>query len=261
MESADEEVVLTTVRPGCTLLELQRPHRRNALSHEVIERLEAGIADAEHRGDAAVVLTGGDAYFSSGGDVGTMPTTSDGVFGPAARLSRIHDLIHQITRSDLIVIAAVEGYAIGAAWGLVLSCDLVVAADDAYFSAPFAARGLAADAGTAFHLPRLLGHHRAAQHLLLGDPLPASTAHELGLVSQLVGSGTATEHACQAAQRLASGPRESNAVTKSLITRTYASDLADFLAAERVAVSLAGHGRDATEGRAAFTERREPRFT
>lgn len=259
MDAAAEESLVVEVAAGVTTLRLHRPHRRNALDHAVLEQLATGLREAEQGGQAAVVLTGGDAYFSSGGDIGSMPTSGDGLFGAASRLALVHEVIEMITRSDVVVVAAVEGYAVGAAWGLVLACDLVVAAEDAYFAAPFAARGLAADGGTAYHLPLRLGPQRAAKHLLLGERLTARAAADAGLVSELAPPGTATGQAVAIAHRLALGPRESNALTKRLQAATRA-DLGEFLATERMAVSLAGHGGDAAEGRAAFTDRREPRF-
>ncbi|BBG03851.1 2-(1,2-epoxy-1,2-dihydrophenyl)acetyl-CoA isomerase [Pseudonocardia autotrophica] len=253
------DVVVTEVDAGISVLRLNRPHRRNAIDHALVEGLASGFRDAERRGDAAVVLTGGDSFFSAGGDVGSMPSASDGLFGAAGRLALIHDLIEHIRRSDMVVIAAVEGYAVGVSWGLVLACDLVVAAEDAFFAAPFAERGLAADGGAAYHLSRRLGPQRAARHLLLGDRLPADAAFDAGLVSEVVEPSTSTGRARDLAARLAAGPRESNAVTKRLMTSSTA-DLSSFLASERMAVALAGHGADAAEGRLAFAERRDPRF-
>ena len=241
-------------------LTLNRPHARNALTMSMLEGILRALHIATADGTRAVVLTGGDV-FCAGGDVKSMPGPEDGLFAPTARLDLIHDIIRTATRSDVPIIAAVDGYAIGAGWGLALAADLVVCGSGAYFAAPFSARGLAADAAVAFHLPRRLGPHRAASHLLLGTRLSATEALAAGLVTEIVDDGRATLRAHEIAHQLTAGPRESNAVTKSLITRTYASDLGSFLDAERLAVALAGHGRDAIEGRAAFRERREPRFT
>lgn len=261
MDTDPTEILSHTPSPGVAVARLNRPARRNALDGAAVDGLLGALDAAEQRGDRVLVLTGGDRFFSAGGDVFSMPGTDDGLLGPAARLTRVHDLVLRMTRSDLLTVAAVEGYAIGAAWGLVLAADVVVAAEDAWFSAPFAARGLTADAGTAFHLPRRLGRHRAASHLLLGRRLTASEALDAGLLTEVVAAGQATPRAVDLARTLADGPSESNLLTKSLVTRQYGGDLADFLAAERTAVSLAGHGRDAREGRAAFLERREPHFS
>lgn len=245
---------------GVTVLTLDRPHRRNALDARTLELLAAGLSGAARRGDAAVVLTGGDEFFSSGGDVASMPGPDGGVFAPAERLALIHELVISMVRADQVIIAAVERYAIGAAWGLVLACDLVIAGENAQFRAPFAARGLTADAGTAYHLPRRLGQQRAAAHLFLGEPLTAPDARAAGLVTETVTPGTATARAVEVATTLAAGPTQSNALTKSLLAQDRA-DLAQFLANERTAMALAGHGRNAYEGRTAFLERREPRFS
>lgn len=252
--------LVTGSAAGVTTLRLDRPHRRNALDHDLLGRLVTGVGEARGRGDGAVVLTGGDTFFSSGGDVGSMPSAGDDLFGAASRLALAHELIEAVVRSDLVVVAAVEGYAVGVAWGLVLACDLVVAAEDAFFLAPFADRGLTADGGTAYHLPRHLGPQRAARLLLQGERLPAREAAAAGLVSELVTAGTATGRAQEVAGALAAGPRESNALTKRLLTASTREGLPGFLATERSAVALAGHGRDSAEGRAAFTERRAPRF-
>jgi len=261
MEPISEAVLLTTTERGVTTLRLNRPHRRNALDAALLRALLSGLREAEERGDRAVVLTGGPDHFSSGGDVSSMPGPDDGLFGPASRLELVHELVLRIVRSDLVVVAAVEGYAVGAAWGVVLACDLVVAADDARFSAPFAARGLTADAGTAFHLPRRLGPQRAATHLLLGTPLDAPTAHRAGLVTEMVPAGETGSRSEEVARAVAHGPREATTLTKTLARQEWAPALTAFLEAERVAVSLAGHGTDAREGRAAFLERREPSFS
>jgi 2-(1,2-epoxy-1,2-dihydrophenyl)acetyl-CoA isomerase len=254
-----DEVIVT--RSGDVLLaRLNRPNMRNALDDATLTGLFGALDEAEATGARAVVLTGGDAYFSSGGDVRSMPGPDAGLFGPARRLDRIHALIERLSGADLPVVAAVEGYAVGAALGVVLACDLVVAAEDARFMVPFAARGLTADAGAAWHLTRRLGHQRAAAHLLLGEPLPATEAHRVGLVTRLVPAGTVTEAALELAGRLGSGPRESNAVTKSLMVRAAADELRSFLDVERLGVSLAGHGGDSREGRLAFIEKRKPNF-
>ncbi|WP_101523431.1 enoyl-CoA hydratase/isomerase family protein [Nocardioides houyundeii] len=256
----NEELVLRTSQDGVTTLRLNRPHRRNALDAATVDLLRAGFAEAAQRGDAAVVLTGGEEFFSSGGDVASMAGADAGVFAPAARLAKIHDLINSMVGADQLVIAAVERYAIGASWGIVLACDLVVAAEDAYFLAPFAARGMTADAGTGFHLPRRLGHQRAAAHLYLGERLGAAGALEAGLITETSPSGQATARALELAARLANGPKQSNAITKSLLNHDRAG-LAQFLRGERAAMALAGHGPDAREGQTAFLERREPHFS
>lgn len=240
-------------------LRLERPERRNALDHATIDALLAAVRAHQHD-VRAIVLTGGGRFFSAGGDVSSMPTAAQGLMGPSDRLSRIHDLLRTLRQAPAPSIAAVEGYAIGVAWGLALGCDLIVASHDAFFSAPFSARGLAADGGVAWHLSRRLGRHAAGRHLLLGERMTAAAALEHGLVSSLVEPGSATDHAHQVARDLAAGPMESAAVTRWMCDVAEASDMPTFLREERVGVALAGHGADAAEGHAAFAGRRPAVF-
>lgn len=253
--------VLVEKQPnGVLLARLNRPERRNALDEPAIEALERTLVEAEQTGVPAIVLTGGDEFFSSGGDLTSMPDATAGLLGPSSRLTRIHRLVERLRQSPVIVVAAVEGYAVGAAWGLALACDLIVAAEDAEFRAPFARRGLTADAGVAHHLNARLGRHRAASVLLLSEPLPAADAHAAGLVTRLCARGDSTEAALGIAAELAQGPRESNAVTKRLLTVADQAAIS-FHATEQLAVALVGHGRDAAEGRSAFLEKRRPEFS
>lgn len=241
-------------------IRIDRPQVRNALDARAWQQLADAVAAVSQAQARAVVLTGGDRFFSAGGDVRSLPGPSAGLTAPASRLERSHRIIRDIISMQAPVLAAVEGYAIGAAWGLVLACDLVVASTDAFFQAPFALRGLVADAATAFVLPRSIGRQRAMRYLLLAERLPAPEAAQLGLVSHLVDAGQATAEAHRLGRQLASGPYETNALSKSLATRSGLPDLTNFLETERIAVALAGHGQEAAEGQRAFTERRAPNF-
>lgn len=259
-DAPSEPELIVDVDDAIVSLTLNRPRARNALTLPMLQGVLDALRRSQGDGTRAVVLTGGDV-FCAGGDVRSMPGPDAGLFAPTERLDVIHAIIRTASDSTVPLVVAVDGYAIGAGWGLALAADIVVCGSDAWFAAPFSARGLAADAGVAFHLPRRLGPHRAASHLLLGTRLGAADALAAGLVTEVVDAGRATHRALEIARLLAAGPRESNAVTTSLIARTYAAELSSFLDTERLAVALAGHGRDAIEGRAAFRERREPRFT
>lgn len=251
--------LLTTWHDDVLALRLHRPERRNALDHATVDALLSALH--EHGATArAIVLTGGDAYFSAGGDVASMPTPADGLMGPAARLTRIHEVLRTLRAGGTPSVAAVEGYAIGVGWGLALGCDVVVASREAFFAAPFARRGLAADGGVAWHLTRRLGRHAANRHLLLGERLGATDAHAAGLVTTLADAGHATADALAIAATLADGPAGSTAVTRWMCDVAEDADLTAFLREERVGVALAGHGADAAEGHAAFAEKREAVF-
>ncbi|MRK02451.1 enoyl-CoA hydratase/isomerase family protein [Aeromicrobium sp. S22] len=240
-------------------LRLHRPERRNALDQTLIDALRDAL-DTDARRARCTVLTGADTFFCSGGDVASMPGAGDGLFGPAGRLELIHGVIERFAALPCPTVVAVEGYALGAGWGLALAGDILVAGEDAAFQAPFSQRGLAADAGVAWHLTRRLGRHGANRHLLLGEPLTALEALSAGLVTILAAPRTATRVALDVAARLAAGPVESVAVTRWMSRVAEDRDVTGFLREERIGVALAGHGRDAAEGKAAFREKREPEF-
>jgi 2-(1,2-epoxy-1,2-dihydrophenyl)acetyl-CoA isomerase len=253
--------VRSRVDDGVAVVTLDRPEVRNALDWAAWESLGRTLLDLDRDDIRAVVLTGGDRWFSAGGDVSSMGSHADGgVTAPAARVRLAHRAVRALAGCRAPVVAAVEGFAIGAAWGLVLACDVVVASREAFFAAPFAQRGLVADAGLAWSLPRHVGHLRAAELLLLGDRLPAPRAHELGLVTRLTEPGGAEEQALALARRLASGPADAVRLTKGLLNRAPASSLDAFLDDEHVHVALNGHSPDVAEGRQAFTDKRPPRF-
>jgi 2-(1,2-epoxy-1,2-dihydrophenyl)acetyl-CoA isomerase len=253
--------VRTRVEDGIAVVTLDRPEVRNAMDRAAWEALALAVEECDRDDVRAVVLTGGDRWFSAGGDVSSMGQETDGgVAAPAARLRIAHRAVRALTRSRVPVVASVEGFAIGAGWGLVLACDLVVASREAFFAAPFNQRGLVADAGLAWALSRHLGHQRAAELLLFGEPLPAPRAHELGLVNRLTEPGRAGEQALALAARLAAGAADAVRLTKGLLGRAPTSSLDAFLDDEYVHVALNGHGPDVAEGRQAFLDKRPPRF-
>jgi 2-(1,2-epoxy-1,2-dihydrophenyl)acetyl-CoA isomerase len=245
---------------GVAVIRIDRPKVRNALDAEAWQQL-AGQLHALGRDEVrVVVLTGGPNGFSAGGDVRSMGAQGDRVDAPAWRVRLAQRAVHAIAATRVPVVASVEGYAVGAAWGLVLACDVVVASSDAFFAAPFVQRGLVADAGLAWALSRHVGHQRAAEILLLGERLPAAVARENGLVTRVVDPGTADEHALELAGQLAGGPVDALMLTKALLRRAPALPLEAFLEDEAALVALNGHSPDVSEGRQAFLEKRSPRF-
>lgn len=259
--TADGDRIHTSLADGVVTLTLHRPEVRNALDKKTWLDLSAALSKtAEDSNVRAIVITGGDKFFSAGGDIDSMPRPGPVVTSPSERLTVAHRVLQQIADHPAPVIAAVERHAIGAAWGLVLGCDLVVAGEGAFFQAPFALRGLVADSGTAWHLPSRIGYQRAMRYLLAAERMPAPLAHDLGLVSAISADGQSTGDAVAMALELASGPSESNALTKSLARRSTSLPLSDYLELERITFALGAHGRNAKEGLDAFIERREPRY-
>jgi 2-(1,2-epoxy-1,2-dihydrophenyl)acetyl-CoA isomerase len=260
----DTRVIVETHPNAITVITLDGPQRRNAMAHSTMEDFAAAVrAAADDRGTRVVVVTGADGFFCAGADLRSAgPPARPGVGGRAERLGIIQEALDTLHRMPKPVVAAVEGGAVGVAWSLALACDLTVAADDAYFLAPFTQRGLVPDGGAAWFLVRALGPQRSAELLMLPGRLPAIRAEALGLVNRVVPAGTALTEALALAQRLATAAPDAVSLTKRVLAMAErTSSYRDFLDQEWVTATLALHGPDAKEGRAAFVERREPDFT
>lgn len=258
---SDRELRLDRPTSDVAVVTLQRPDHRNAIGWQTWAELDAALGEASADGGTrALVLTGAAGCFSAGGDVKTSPSRGEGIGAPSARLSVGHRVVTRLMRLPVPTIAAVEGFAVGVAWSLVLCCDLVVAAEDAFFAAPFTQRGLAPDGGLAWFLTRSLGRNRAAELLMLGDRLPAPAAAAAGLVNRVVPPGNALDTAVELARRLITGAPDALMLTKRMI-RAADPELDRFLDVEWFAATLALHGPEAVEGRAAFAEKRPADFT
>jgi 2-(1,2-epoxy-1,2-dihydrophenyl)acetyl-CoA isomerase len=159
------------------------------------------------------------------------------------------------------VVAAVNGPAVGIGCSLALACDLILAAESAYFLLAFVNIGLVPDGGSTAFLPARIGYARAAEMAMLGERVPAGQALEWGLVNEVVSDDALEDEAAKLLERLASGPTASYAGSKRLLNRRMYADLAGQLDAEAEAQREQGRSADFIEGVLAFAERRPPNFT
>ena len=239
-------------------LTLNRPEQRNAVNPELAVALEAALDRFEADPDVWVaVLTGAGGGFSAGADLKAIAdgrarelSTPRGGFGGFVRYPRTKP-----------VIAAVSGFALAGGTELVLACDLVVAAEDAFFGLPEVTRGIVAAAGGMFRLPRVIPPARARELLLTGARLPAREAHSLGLVNRLVPAAEVLPAARALADEIcANAPL---AVRETLALARAALDLTEEEAWQRSieASQRVAQSEDAKEGPRAFVEKRPPRWT
>lgn len=201
-------------RDGAVLtLRLARPEKRNAITVAMYAALADGLAAAHtDSGVRAVVLAAEGAHFTAGNDLADFVTTPpDGPDSPVFRF------LHALAGATRPVVAAVQGQAVGVGTTMLLHCDMVVAADDARFRMPFVDLALVPEAASSLLVPRLLGHARAAEMLLLGEAIDAATALAWGLVNRVVPAGGEYAAAMALAARLADKPPGAMALAKRLL--------------------------------------------
>ncbi len=259
MADAQYETIRTEVRDGILTITLDRPDSLNALNGTMRRELLTAFK-AAGRDDAvrAVVLTGAGRGFCSGADL--RGGASEREFRRVIT-TEYNPLILAIRSLPKPVIAAVNGVAAGAGVSLALACDLVYAAEGARFVLAFVRIGLVPDSGVTRTLVRALGRHRAAGLIFSGEPISAGEAQQAGLVNAVVAPDRLAAHVADVAAKLAAGPTRAIGYAKRLINGAEEDGLEGSLAVEAAFQELAGRTQDHAEGVAAFTEKRDPRFT
>ena len=207
------EQLLVSLEAGVCELRFNRPEKRNAITFAMYQAFHRALCEAQADGAVhAVLLSGEGANFSAGNDL------QDFLTGPG--LSAGHpalQLLRTLATFAKPLVAAVHGQTVGIGVTLLLHCDLIVAARGAQLSMPFVALGLVPEAGSSLLLPRLVGQQRAAELLLLGQPLDAATAHSFGLVNRVVEDSALADEARKLARALAQQPAGALAATRRLL--------------------------------------------
>jgi enoyl-CoA hydratase/carnithine racemase len=253
-----EQCLLVEDRHSVRLITLNRPGLKNAidlpLRYALAEALEVADAQPAVR---AIVLTGADGAFCSGGDISTMMRAPR--HETTARATAAQRVVRAIWNTPKPVVAAVEGPAYGAGAALALACDRVVSASDAVFATTFTGVGLAGDMGIFASLPARVGAPRARQMLMFGGRLTAEEGYPLGLVDSLTAPGDALDGALDDAHRLAAGPPLALGVIKQMLSGEPRHPLA-VLDLEVRHQTMLWDTDDFEEGVAAFAEKRRPMF-
>jgi 2-(1,2-epoxy-1,2-dihydrophenyl)acetyl-CoA isomerase len=257
-----ETIDLTTDGPAARIL-LNRPDALNAwneqFGRDLLDAIETTSADQSVR---AVLITGAGRGFSSGADLKEQRSGDGGLPDLSLRLRELyHPIITGIREMPKPAVAAVNGPAVGIGCSLALACDLILAAESAYFLLAFVNIGLVPDGGSTAFLPARVGYARAAEMAMLGERVPADQALEWGLVNGVVPDGDLESAATELLERLAAGPTASYAGAKRLLNRRMYTDLAGQLEAEADQQRDQGHTKDFVEGVMAFVEKRPPNFT
>jgi enoyl-CoA hydratase/carnithine racemase len=253
-ERADEAPDVLTERRGPILvITIDRPAQKNAMTLAGARIIAAALDELDAVPDlAAAVLTGSGGIFCAGMDLkrfaaGERPAVPGRGFG---------GLVQAPPRKPLI--AAVDGWALGGGFELVLACDLVVASAGARFGLPEVKRGLVARGGGLLRLPKILPRAVAMELLLTGDPIDAVRAERLGLVNEVVPAGPALDRALDLAARVARNAPLAVAHSKAVaaMAQTWTED--EGWARQSPYTDEVFASPDASEGAQAFTERRDP---
>lgn len=244
-----------TRHDGFAEVVLNRPDRLNALSHALLVDLRQLLAELETDPEVrAIVLTGAGRAFCAGADLGGGPSDTEDV------LRRYYNpLITDMVAMDTPLVAAVNGVAAGAGFSLTLACDLRVASTLASFQLSFVKVGLVPDAGSTWLLPRAVGLTRAMEIGLLGRRVDAQEALGWNLVNEVATANEIQDRARSLAAELA-GLSAAVGPIRKLIRGGLGTDLAEQLEREARAQGAAQHHPHYAEARAAFREKRQPRF-
>lgn len=245
------------------VITLDRPEARNALTHGMYAELERLVRAAPERGARCLVITGSDPAFCSGDDVrqvmgggeaGKAPVTVD-------RTPRLTPAAGALLYSDLPVIAAVNGAAVGWGMELALMADIRVASEKAKFGELFVLRGLVSDVAGIGRLAQLVGREKAAELLFTGDVIDAATAREIGLVSRVVPHDELMSTALALAGRIAANPPMAVQRLKAGLRDTLDPDWNSLGAWVSATLGELFATADHREGVRAFLEKRPPNFT
>ncbi len=246
---------------GVVTITLRRPEKKNAADPAMWnELLDEFRSIAGNSDDRAVVSTGAGGNFCSGADL-WQGGSGDGP--PPHQLSamrHITDVCLALHRIPQPTIAKVRGVAVGAGLNMALSCDLIVASENARFSEIFAKRGLSLDFGGSWLLPRLVGMHRAKELALLAEIIDAAQAAEMGLVNRVLPDGELDAFVDDWAARLAGGPPIALAMSKRLLNNSMHVTLEEALDDEGLSQTVNFGTKDTIEAIKAFMEKRDPVF-
>ena len=256
-------LVRLEIRRHTAVVTLNRPEKRNALNRALLAELQQTFEDLHlEQRVRAVVLTGAGNVFCAGMDLGEMletskqPNAAELWHGDAAAY---RDLVEYMLRSPKPIIAAVNGPAIAGGAGLVLACDIVVAAQEAAFGLPEPLRGIVAGL-VAPLLTFRIGGGQAARLLLGVQTVEAREAHRIGLFHEVISADGLAERADAIAAQCARCAPPALLQTKRMLNETIGEQMLIQLGAGAAASATARTTEEAREGLAAFLEKREPKW-
>lgn len=256
-ESPYEDIAVSRPRPGVTLIAINRPVARNALRTAALGEIAVELDKvAIDESIGAVVIAGSEKYFASGADLKEMAA-----LGPIEMLSDVRPKHwKRITAFPKPLIAAVNGYALGAGCELAMHADIIIAGMGAVFGQPEIKLGIIPGAGGTQRLVRAIGKSQTMKMVLTGEPIDARMALQAGLVAELVANEDTVKRAIEIAEAIASMAPLAVRAAKESVLAAFELGLTAALESERKSFVLLAASADRQEGIAAFLEKRAPEY-
>jgi len=249
--------IKTATLNGVATIEIARPEKKNALTaamySAMAEALAAANADAAVR---AVLITGQPGVFTSGNDLEDFMQRP-----PAGPDSPVYRFMQALLDCEKPVVAAVTGAAVGIGTTMLLHCDLVYVSDEARLAMPFVGLGLVPEYASSLLVPALMGHAKAAEKLLLGDPFTGEQAVECGIANAVLPAGEVVNHARRMAERFNALAPAAVRESKRLMRAPQRAAIQQVMAAEGEVFGQRLRSPEAREAFQAFFEKRKPDFS
>ena len=249
--------ILRHVDNGVMTLTFNRVDKKNSITSAMYATLADALAQAVDDAQVRVVVfQGHETIFSAGNDIGDFLNQP-----PSGKESPVYRFLRNIASFPKPILAAVSGPAVGIGTTMLFHCDLVIAGDNAAFSMPFVNLGLCPEAASSLLVPQMMGYHRAAEALLMGEPFMAEAALEVGLVNRVVPPTEANGVAQQQARKLAAKPLSSLIETKRLLKGGQQAAVLQRMDEEGAVFGRMLLEPAAREAFGAFMEKRKPDFS
>jgi 2-(1,2-epoxy-1,2-dihydrophenyl)acetyl-CoA isomerase len=259
----DMDEVLFRREGAVEVITLNRPDKMNSFSYEMVKAIGTRIEEIQFEDEVrAVVITGEGRGFCTGADLAGSGGREDAFTAPGMRITTFSysKMVSGIWALEKPVIGAINGVAAGAGCNFALACDLLIASEKAKFIQVFVRRGLVADAGGTYFLPRIVGLARAKELMFFGETIEAEQALEIGLVNRVVPAERLMDEAMEVATRLAKGPTRAMGMMKKMLNSSFESDLTTALEREAALQGIAVATADCVEGVTSFLQKRDPDF-
>ena len=249
--------ILQHIDQGVMTLTFNRLDKKNSITAAMYASLADAVEHAQTNPEVRVVLIQGhETIFSAGNDIADFLNHP-----PSGHDAPVFRFLRAIAGFSKPLLAAVAGPAVGIGTTLLFHCDLVYAGDNAAFSMPFVNLGLCPEAGSSMLVPQMMGHHRAAEALLMGEPFMAEAAQEVGLVNRVVPPTEVNSYAQAQARKLAAKPMSSLVETKRLMKSGQSAQIMAQIEAEAASFGRMLQEPAAREAFGAFMEKRRPDFS